>query len=59
MGTFYEMVLKGRKMIKENPRKCDVCQCVETLENIILKYDNGKYMCDDCAYDFYGKGEFI
>ena len=47
------MVLKGRKMIKENPRTCDICGCKETLENIILKYDNGKYMCDECMLKFY------
>ncbi len=47
------------RKIKENPRKCEICGKTETIEDIILKYDNGKCMCDDCAYEIYGKVEFL
>lgn len=49
-----------RKEIATNPRKCDYCGCVETMHNIIIKYDKG-YICDDClpiAYpDECGEGD--
>ena len=57
MSVFMDMVKKGYDMVKNNPRKCDCCGCIERVDNIILKYDNGKYMCDDCAYNFYEKNE--
>lgn len=42
--------VKKEKEVDENPRVCDICGCVETMYNLMLKYDNGKIMCDDCAF---------
>lgn len=46
-----------RKSIATNQRICDICGAKETINNIMLKYDNGKIMCDDCAIKTYGKEE--
>lgn len=45
---------KVAKQIAESPRKCDICGKTETIDDLILLYNNGKYMCDDCLleYDF-------
>lgn len=42
-----------KKDIEENPRTCDICNLKETIDNIILKYDNVLYMCDECAFMYY------
>ena len=55
--SFMEEVKKSynkvSKEIKENSRVCDICGKKETMHDLIFKYDNGKYMCDDCAFNFY------
>lgn len=50
---------KVSKEIKESPRKCDICGSVETMKNLMLKYDNGKIMCDDCAFKSYERGDLF
>ena len=61
-STFMEAVMssykKVQKDLKTNPRKCEICGIVETMDNLILMYDNGKFMCDDCMLDFYKSEEF-
>lgn len=42
-----------KKQVATNPRKCEICGAVETMDNLMLKYDNGKIMCDDCMLEFY------
>ena len=41
---------KVKKEVDANPRVCEICGCVETMDNLMLKYDKGKIMCDDCAF---------
>lgn len=53
MGFFYNNYKKLQKEVATNPRKCEICGCVETMDNLILKYDNGKFMCDECMIEFY------
>lgn len=53
MNSFYEMVMKGKEMIRKSPRKCDICGATETVFNVMLKYDNGLIMCDSCAFNYY------
>lgn len=53
MGIFYDAYQKVKKEVESNPRKCEICGCVETIDNLILKYDNGKFMCDDCMLVYY------
>lgn len=48
-------IYKVINQIKNNPRHCEICGCKETLHNIILKWDKGKIMCDDCAFKYYNK----
>ena len=50
MGIFYDCYKKVKKEVMTSPRKCECCGCIETMDNLILKYDNGKFMCDDCAF---------
>lgn len=40
--------------VKSNPRKCDLCGTVETIDNLMLIYKGGVTLCDDCLliYDF-------
>ena len=45
--------VKVSKQIKENPRICELCGKKETMHDLIFKYDNGKYMCNECAFMFY------
>lgn len=42
-----------KKRVEENPHKCEICGTVETMDNLMLKYDNGKVMCDECMIKFY------
>lgn len=60
-STFMEAVIssynKVQKDLKTNPRKCEICGTVETMDNLILMYDNGKFMCDDCMFEFYKNAE--
>ena len=55
--SFMEMVKnsykKVSKQVKENPRICEICGKKENMHDLILKYDNGKYMCDKCAFAYY------
>lgn len=44
-----EIYYNVKKEVSHNPRVCDMCGCVETMDNLILEYDNGLFMCDDCA----------
>lgn len=37
-----------KKQVKTNPRKCDVCGCIETMNNLILKYEGYGFLCDEC-----------
>ena len=48
---------KVKKEVDSNPRKCEICGKVETMEDLILKYDNGKFMCDDCMLKYYENEE--
>lgn len=54
---FYRQVMKARQEIARNPRKCDLCGEIETVENVMLEYENGLVMCDDCAFKYYEKQE--
>lgn len=38
---FYRQVMKARQEIARNPRKCDLCGEIETVENVMLEYENG------------------
>ena len=49
---------KVKKEVDSNPRKCEICGKVETMRDLILKYDNGKFMCDDCMLKYYENDEF-
>lgn len=46
IDEIYDRVLK-------NPRTCEICGDKETRDNLMLKYDNGKIMCDDCMIKWY------
>lgn len=59
MGIFYDCYKKVKKEIDTKPRKCECCGCVETMSNLILKYDNGKFMCDDCAFEEFSDDDII
>lgn len=42
--------------IKTNPRKCEHCGCIETMDNLILRYNvpylnKSMLLCDDCMFD--------
>ena len=41
------------KKILSQKRHCDECGCPETADNILLKYDCGKWLCDDCFIKLY------
>lgn len=47
------MLKQAVQEIKKNPRKCAVCGITEDIHNVILIYDNGQAMCDECAFEFY------
>lgn len=53
MGIFYDNYIKLKTEISKSPRKCEICGCTETMSNLILKWDNGKFMCDECAFEEY------
>ena len=44
---------KVSKEVKTNPRVCAICGKKETMNDLIFKYYNGKYMCDECAFEYY------
>lgn len=41
-----------RKLLSKK-RRCDVCHCLETADNILLNYDCGKLLCDKCFVKLY------
>ena len=42
-----------KKEVDSQPRKCEICGKMESMDDLILKYDNGKFMCDDCMLEYY------
>ena len=49
----YNTVLKE---VKTNPRKCEKCGTIETIDNLMLKYNIPKEckvmtLCDECLFD--------
>lgn len=44
---------KVKKEVDTQPRKCEICGKIESMDDLILKYDNGKFMCDDCMFKYY------
>ena len=59
--SFMEEVKKSYKKVskevKSNPRFCEICGKKETMHDLILKWDNGKYMCDKCAFELFENEE--
>ena len=53
MDEVKKAYVKVRKQIKECPRICELCGKKETIHDLILKWDNGMCMCDDCAFMYY------
>lgn len=53
MDVVKKSYAKVSKEIKTKPRVCEICRKKETMHDLILKYDNGKFMCDDCAFNFF------
>lgn len=48
-NPYHRAYKKVLREVNNNPRQCQNCGCCETMDNLILKYDNEKYLCDDCA----------
>lgn len=53
MSRFMDMVRKGAEQVRKNPRTCEICGKVETIDNVMLKYHDpvlmqDLIMCDDC-----------
>lgn len=44
---------KTLKKILSLHRHCEECGCPETVDNILLKYDCGKLLCDKCFVKLY------
>lgn len=53
--TIYDLIIEAQKNILAKPRTCEICGAKETLDNIMLKYDNGMIMCDDCMINYYNE----
>ena len=53
MGFLQDLYKDVKKSVDKEKRKCGICGCQETMTNLLLKYDNGEYMCDDCAFAYY------
>lgn len=53
MDEVKKAYIKVSKQIKENPRICELCGKKETIHDLILKWDNGMFMCSDCAFLYY------
>lgn len=41
------------KKILSQHRHCEECGCLETADNILLKYKCGKWLCDECFVKLY------
>lgn len=49
---FPALKMKLKKLLSLH-RHCDECGCPETADNILLYYDCGKLLCDDCFIKLY------
>ena len=67
MGFFEELHRSVQKKVTEQKLTCGICGCRETMHTAFIRYNNGLWMCGDCALAYFdnlkknktpkGKGE--
>lgn len=58
----YDIYKSVEKQVKKNPRKCECCGAVETMDNLILKWKDGDEtvtLCDDCMLERFNEEDLF